>query len=55
MAVGDYWEERLREAGYSDEGPRGRAFRMTGDVFESDEEATEILKVIRKDSCRLMV
>jgi len=43
---GDRVERKLREYGYYDPGPRGRLFRLTGDVAESDEEAIEILKRI---------
>ena len=41
---GDRVEKWLRECGYYDPGPRGRLFRLTGDVAESDEEALEMLK-----------
>jgi len=45
---GDRVEKRLRELGYYDPGPRGRAFRLTGDIPESGEEALEILKKLRE-------
>jgi len=41
---GDRVERELREYGYYDPGPRGRLFRRTGDIAESDEEAIEILR-----------
>ncbi len=41
---GDRAEEWLREIGYFDPGPRGKLLRLTGDIAESDGEATEILK-----------
>jgi len=47
---GDRVERKLREYGYYDPGPRGRLFRLTGDVAESDEEAMEILKKLEEQS-----
>jgi len=50
---GDRVEKHLRECGYYDPGPRGRAFqraRLTGDIPESDEEAMEMLKRVRNQS-----
>ena len=41
---GDRVEEWLRKLGYYDPGPRGRLFRLTGDIAESDEEALKILR-----------
>ena len=40
---GDDTEQFLRECGYYDPGPKGRAFRLTGDIFESEEEARKVL------------
>jgi len=41
---GDRVEKWLKELGYFDTGPRGRLFRLTGDIAESDEEARRMLK-----------
>ncbi|MCD6444941.1 hypothetical protein J7L70_08100 [Candidatus Bathyarchaeota archaeon] len=41
---GDRVEKWLRELGYYNLGPRGKLFRLTGDIAESDEEAEEMLK-----------
>jgi len=47
---GDHAEEYLRECGYYDPGPRGKAFRLTGNIPETDEEAMEILKKFEEQS-----
>lgn len=41
---GNVTEEVLRRHGYYDPGPRGEAFRATGNVYDTDEEALETLK-----------
>jgi len=45
---GDRVEKWLRELGYFDPGPRGKLFRLTGDIAESDEEARRMLKRLEK-------
>jgi len=46
---GDRVERWLRELGYYDPGPRGKLFRLTGDIAESDEEAEEMLKSLEAE------
>jgi len=46
---GDRVEEFLRKCGYYDPGPRGKLFRLTGDIAESDEEAEEMLKSLEAE------
>jgi len=40
----DRVEKFLKGRGYYDSGPRGRTFRLTGNIPENDEEAIEMLK-----------
>ena len=46
---GDRVERWLRELGYYNPGPRGKLFRLTGDIAESNEEAEEMLKSLEAE------
>jgi len=50
---GNRAEKFLRKCGYYESGPRGKLFRRTGNIAESDDEALEILKRMKTAAERL--